>query len=72
MKYEKIITINESVVVDGYFSVIRDSVQTLLFFIQDKCKNDKENLEFFQCNLTDSEKCPFSKDLKIKWAVTKH
>jgi hypothetical protein len=67
IQYEKIITVN-----DQSFNIIHQMMQRLLFFINDKCQKDAETLEYFQCNLTDSERSPFSKDLKIKWAVTKN
>ena len=64
--YEKIISIN-----DESFIVLRECMQRLLFFIEENCKNNAEDLNYFQINLTDSEKNPFAKDFKIKWAVTK-
>ena len=65
--YEKILTLN-----DESFSVINRCTSILYNFIQEKCIKDGENLEYFQINFTDSEKNSFAKDLKIKWAVTKH
>lgn len=70
--YEKIITINEVPFINENFNILRKSFEVLTFFIQDKCNKDNENLEYFQMNFTDSERSPFSKDLKIKWAVTKN
>lgn len=68
-KYEKIITINEQINIKDNFNTIRESLQNMLFFIENKCRKDKENLEFFQVSFTNSEKVVFAKDLKIKWAV---
>lgn len=66
IQYEKIITLNLET-----FPMINECVDRLLFYIEDKCKKDNETLHFFQVNYTNSEKNPFGKDLKIKWAVTR-
>ena len=66
IQYEKIITLNEK-----KFLVFRECIDRLFYFIEDKCKKDNEIMHFFQINYTNSERCEFSKDLKIKWAVTK-
>lgn len=65
LTYEKILTLN-----DESFAVISGCSDVLLSFIKEKCDKDQEHLEYFQLNLTDSENSPFSKNLKIKWAVT--
>ena len=67
IKYEKIITINHDSI-----DIVINCMNMLLRFIEEKCKKDNERLEYFQCNLTDSEKNQFAKDLKIKWAVQKN
>lgn len=64
--YEKIMTLN-----DESFSVINRCISMLLYFIQEKCKNEQEDLQYFQINFTDPEKSINSKDIKIKWCVFK-
>lgn len=64
--YEKIITLNTY-----DFGMLNECMGILFRFIEDKCKNDEETLQFFQMILTNSDKSPLSKDLKIKWCVTK-
>lgn len=70
--YEKIITINETPIVDQNFSIIRQSFNRIMFFAQQKCIEDNETMHFFQVNFTNSENCPPAKDLKVRWCVTKN
>ncbi len=67
IQYEKILTLN-----DESFENIQKCNLILLNFVKENCKLFNEDLQYFQINLTDSEKNPFAKDLKIKWAVTKN
>lgn len=62
--YEKIITIN-----DESYEVIRHCVDKLLFFMFKDNKNPL--VEYFRLRLKDSEKSPFSKDLKLEWRCHK-
>ena len=70
VRYEKIISLNSSGF-DLNSVLINECVFLLLGYVHDKCKKDNETLQYFQMNLTDSEKNPFGLELKIKWAVTK-
>lgn len=64
-RYEKIITIN-----DESYDTIRYAIDKLIFFMYKENKN--KNVEYFRLRLKDSEKSPFSKDLLLEWACSKH
>jgi hypothetical protein len=62
--FEKIITVN-----DESFEIIRHYIDKLLFFMYKENSNKK--IEYFILRLKDSEKSPFSKDLKLEWSCLK-
>ena len=64
VKYEKIITLN-----DHSFEMIKRNSMILMYFMEEKNREDRTFTEFFQLRLKDSEKNQFAKDLVLEWAV---
>lgn len=70
-KYEKIITINESVYFSKNKKIIDDSVKLLFNFMNEHNKKNNHYPEYFHLMYIDSEKNQFGKDLVLRWAVEK-